>query len=51
MQKVLNTNPQRTLLCLTLGAMVVLGHGEVSMSQANAIEGVEERASHSRRVR
>jgi hypothetical protein len=28
------------LLCLTLGAMVVLGHGEVSMSQANAIEGV-----------
>ena len=40
MQKVLNTNVQRTLLCLTLGAMVVLGHGEVSMSQANAIEGV-----------
>jgi pimeloyl-ACP methyl ester carboxylesterase len=40
MQKALNTNAQRTLLCLTLGAMVVLGHGEVSMSQANAIEGV-----------
>jgi pimeloyl-ACP methyl ester carboxylesterase len=41
MQKVLNTNPQRTLLCLTLGAMVVLGYGEVSMSQANAIEGAK----------
>jgi pimeloyl-ACP methyl ester carboxylesterase len=40
MQKALNTNALRTLLCLTLGAMVVLGHGEVSMSQANAIEGV-----------
>ena len=41
MQKVLNMNPQRALLCLTLGAMVVLGHGEVSMSQANAIEGAK----------
>jgi pimeloyl-ACP methyl ester carboxylesterase len=41
MQKVLNTNPQRTLLSLTCVGMVVLGLGEVSMSQANAIEGVK----------
>jgi len=41
MQKILNTGAQRTLLCLTCVAMVVLGLGEVSMSQANAIEGVK----------
>jgi pimeloyl-ACP methyl ester carboxylesterase len=41
MQKMLNTGAQRTLLCLTCVAMVVLGLGEVSMSQANAIEGVK----------
>jgi len=41
MQKMLNMDAQRTLLCLTCVAMVVLGLGEVSMSQANAIEGVK----------
>ena len=40
MLKKLKTNARRTVLSLTLGVMVVLGHGEVFMSDAKAAAGV-----------